>query len=182
LLGTMAVTGGHVVMVSVMVMTPLHMSHGDAAIEVIGLVISLHILGMFGLSPLAGYLTDRLGAVTVILIGVCLQLLACALAGISTAGASVSLGAGLFVLGLGWSCTMVAGSSLVAGSVEVRQRSAVQGAADVSMGLAAAAAGALAGVVVAGLGYGWLCAFAALGALALGAYTATSRGVVSLSQ
>jgi MFS family permease len=77
---------------------------------------------------------------------------------------------------------MVAGSSLVAGSVEVAQRSAVQGAADVAMGLSAAAGGAVAGLVVDVLGYGWLCLFAALGALALGAYTATSRAVVSLTQ
>jgi len=182
LLGTIAVAGGHVVMVSVMVMTPLHMSHGDAAIEVIGFVISLHILGMFGLAPVSGYLTDRVGAVTVVLIGVGLLLLACALAGISAVGASWSLTLGLFVLGLGWSCTMVAGSSLIAGSVEVRQRAGVQGAADVVMGLSAASAGALAGVVVDVFGFGWLCLFAALGALALGAYTATSRTVVSLSQ
>jgi len=182
LLGTIAVAGGHVVMVSIMVMTPLHMSHGDAAIEVIGLVISLHILGMYGLAPVSGYLTDRLGAVTVVLVGVVLLLVACTLAGISAAGASWSLTAGLVVLGLGWSCTMVAGSALIAGSVEVRQRSAVQGASDVAMGLSAAAAGALAGLVVDVFGYGWLCLFAAVGALALGAYAASSRGVVSLSQ
>ncbi|MGB7449615.1 MAG: MFS transporter [Ornithinimicrobium sp.] len=182
LLGTIAVAGGHVVMVSIMVMTPLHMSHGSAAIEVIGLVISLHILGMYGLAPVSGYLTDRLGAVSVVLIGVALLLLACALAGISAAGASWSLTAGLVVLGLGWSCTMVAGSSLIAASVDVRQRSGVQGASDVAMGLSAAAAGGLAGLVVDVFGYGWLCAFAALGALALGFYAATSRGVVSLAQ
>jgi MFS family permease len=158
------------------------MSHGNAAIEVIGLVISLHILGMYGLAPVSGYLTDRLGAVVVVLGGVGVLVLACAFAGLSATGASWSLTVGLVLLGLGWSCTMVAGSSLVAGSVEVAQRSAVQGAADVAMGLSAAAGGAVAGLVVDVLGYGWLCLFAALGALALGAYTATSRAVVSLTQ
>lgn len=181
LLGTIAIAGGHVVMVSVMVMTPLHMKHGDAAIEVIGFVISLHILGMFGLSPLSGYLTDRFGSRPVILGGVALLLAACAFAGISAAGFSWSLSLGLILLGLGWSATMVSGSALIAGSVPVADRSAVQGASDVAMGLSAAAGGAVAGLIVDVFGYGWLCLFAALGALALGAYTASSRGVASLS-
>ncbi|MGB6006310.1 MAG: MFS transporter [Ornithinimicrobium sp.] len=185
LLGTIAIAGGHVVMVSVMVMTPLHMSHGNAAIEIIGLVISLHILGMYGLSPISGYLTDRYGSPNVILLGVGLQLAACTFAGISAAGSSLSLTVGLILLGLGWSCTMVAGSAAIAGAVSVTDRSAVQGASDVVMGLAAATAGAMAGLVVDVFGYGWLCLFAAVGALALGAYTWSSRSsssVVSLSE
>ncbi len=46
---------GHLVMVSVMVMTPIHMKHGHAELEVIGFVISMHILGMYRLSPARGY-------------------------------------------------------------------------------------------------------------------------------
>ncbi len=181
LLGTIAVAGGHVVMVSVMVMTPLHMKHGDASIEIIGFVISLHILGMYGLSPLSGYLTDRFGSPAVILGGVAVLLAACLFAGLSAAGFSWMLSVGLFLLGLGWSATMVAGSSLIAGSVAVADRSAVQGASDVAMGLSAALAGALAGVVVDVFGYGWLCLFAGVAAAALGVYTTSSREVVNLS-
>ena len=180
--GTVALTVGHVVMVSVMVMTPLHMRHGAAEIEVIGLVISLHILGMYGLSPFSGQLTDRLGAARVVLLGVVLLLLASALAGLSAEGDSATLTLGLVVLGLGWSCTMVAGSGTVAGAVPVAERAAVQGAADLVMGLAAAASGALAGVVMQLLGYAVLCLIAALGALALGAFTVARWGVVSLNR
>lgn len=180
--GTVALTVGHVVMISVMVMTPLHMRHGAAEIEAIGLVISLHILGMYGLSPLSGQLTDRLGAARVVLLGVVLLLLASALAGLSAEGHSATLTLGLVVLGLGWSCTMVAGSGTVAGAVPVAERAAVQGAADLVMGLAAAAAGALAGVVMQLLGYAVLCLIAAFGALALGAFTVARRGVVSLNR
>ena len=174
-LGTLAVTGGHVVMVAVMVMTPIHMAHGDAEVEVIGFVISMHILGMYGLSPVAGYLTDRWGARPVILVGVVILVAACALAAISVTGWSVGLLAGLFLLGLGWSCTMVAGSGLIAAGASVADRAAVQGASDLVMGLSAAAAGALAGVVVQHLGYDWLGAGGAVVALALGAYTLTRR-------
>lgn len=172
-LGTLVITGGHVVMVAVMVMTPIHMAHGDAEVEVIGFVISMHILGMYGLSPVAGYLTDRWGARPVILGGVVILVAACALAAVSVQGWSVGLLAGLFLLGLGWSCTMVAGSGLIAAGSVVQDRAAVQGASDLVMGLSAAAAGALAGVVVQHLGYDWLGAAGIVIALALGAYTLT---------
>lgn len=169
--GTAALTVGHVVMVAVMVMTPLHMRHGQAEIELVGLVISLHILGMYGLSPVAGQLTDRLGAPRVVLLGVGLLVLACLLAGLSSAGYSPTLTVALVLLGLGWSCTMVAGSGTVAGAVPVSERAAVQGAADLVMGLSAAAAGALAGVVMDLAGYGALAGLAAVAALGLGAFT-----------
>lgn len=45
-LGLAAVVLGHVMMVAVMVMTPLHMHHQDMALVVVGIVISGHILGM----------------------------------------------------------------------------------------------------------------------------------------
>lgn len=73
---------------------------------------------------------------------------------------------------------MVAGSDLVAGSVPVDQRPAVQGASDLTMGLSAAAAGALAGVVVAQAGYHWLGIAGVLLAAGLAAYTlGIGRGV-----
>nr|WP_281497361.1 MFS transporter [Ornithinimicrobium sp. F0845] len=173
-LGTIAVTAGHVVMVAVMVMTPIHMSHGHAEVEVIGFVISIHILGMYGLSPVAGYLTDRWGARPVIVTGAVIQVAACVLAATSRTGWSLGLLAGLFLLGLGWSCTMVAGSNLVVAGAAVHDRASVQGASDLVMGLSAATAGGLAGVVVQHLGYDWLGAAGALVALLLGAYTVLS--------
>ena len=173
-LGTIAVTAGHVVMVAVMVMTPIHMSHGHAEVEVIGFVISIHILGMYGLSPVAGFLTDRWGARPVIVAGALIQVAACVLAATSRTGWSLGLLAGLFLLGLGWSCTMVAGSNLVAAGSEVRDRASVQGASDLVMGLSAAAAGGLAGVVVQHLGYDWLGGAGAAVALLLAVSTVAS--------
>ncbi len=181
LLGAAAITGGHVVMVAVMVMTPVHMQHGHAEVEVIGLVISIHILGMYGFSPVVGTLTDRWGAPAVVLCGVGILLLACLLAGLTEAGWSPLLMAGLFLLGVGWSCTMVAGSGLLAGAVPPDDRSAVQGAADIVMGLSAAAGGALAGIVLGAYGYGWLCLLSAIVALALGVGTISARRMVSLT-
>ena len=143
-------------MVSVMVMTPIHMDHGGASLQVIGLVISGHILGMFALSPVVGWAADRLGRVPVIVVGGVLLLTATALAGSSAPGSSVGLSLGLYLLGLGWSCCLVAGSTLLTDAVSVEDRPTVQGASDLLMGLAAGAGGVLAGVVVGTLGYGSL--------------------------
>ena len=50
---------GHVAMVTVMVMTPVHMkhvSHGEVSLTVIGFVISIHVVGMYAFSPVVGAL------------------------------------------------------------------------------------------------------------------------------
>ena len=76
-----AVAVGHLVMVGVMAMTPVHIgeSHAHAdVLRIVGIVLSLHIAGMYALSPVVGWLTDRLGRRPVILAGVGLLLAACA--------------------------------------------------------------------------------------------------------
>jgi MFS family permease len=158
---------GHLVMVAVMVMTPIHMKHGDAGLEVIGFVISMHILGMYALSPVVGTAVDRWGGRPVAMLGGGILALSAVLASLSQAGWSVLLLAALFLLGVGWSCTLVSGSTLLTGSVATDERPATQGLADVFMGLAGAGGGAVAGVVVDRLGYAWLAGASALVGLAI---------------
>ncbi len=153
---------GHIVMVSVMVMTPVHMAHVDVTLTVIGLVISVHVAGMYALSPIVGYLSDWLGRKRVIQIGTLILLLACLIAGRSPGASAISLGVGLFLLGLGWSCTLIAGSALLSESVNEALLPSAQGASDLTMNLVGAIGGALAGVIIAILSYGWLCAIAAI--------------------
>jgi MFS family permease len=164
-LGVTAMAAGHVVMVGVMAMTPVHIRGAghDAAhtLRIVGVVLSFHIAGMYALSPIMGWLTDRLGRRPVIIAGIVLLLAACALAG--TAGHdSVRLAAGLTLLGLGWSATMVAGSTLLSESVPLELRPSAQGLSDLTMGLAGASAGALSGVIVQARGYPTLSLVAAL--------------------
>jgi MFS family permease len=171
LLGVAAVAVGHTVMVGVMVMTPLQMHHGGATLRLVGFVISVHILGMYAFSPMTGWLVDRLGPRAVVLTGAAVLVLAAVVAGRAPEGWSFGLMLGLFLLGLGWSCTLVSGSTLLSGAVTLVERPGVQGAADVIMGLAAAAGGALSGVVVGGWGFGWLCLIAGALAAVLGIAT-----------
>jgi MFS family permease len=155
-----AVAAAHTVMVAVMVMTPVHMRHHGAELEVVGLVISLHVAGMYALSPLVGWLTDRLGRVVVIVLGNLVLGAAVLVSG--TADGHAVLGIGLMLLGVGWSCALIAGSTLLSESVGVAVRPGVQGAADFTMGVCGAGGGALAGVVAAAAGYGTLNAVAGL--------------------
>jgi len=168
--GTAALALAHAVMVAVMVMTPLHMHHGGAGLEVIGVVISVHVLGMYALSPAVGWAADRWGRPSVLAAGALTLLASLVLAGTAPAGASLGIGAGLFLLGVGWSLCTVAASTLLSESAPLAARSDVQGAADLVMGVTAAAAGALAGVVVGTLGYPALTLFA--GVLVAGVATA----------
>lgn len=156
-----AVSGAHAVMIAVMVMTPLHMDHGGAELEVIGFVISIHVLGMFLFSPVMGWLADRFGRAPVLVGGGTVLLAACLVTGLSPEGASIAIGVGLFLLGLGWSATTVAGSALLTDAVPVEDRAEVQGSSDLLMNVAAAVAAVLGGVVVGTLGFAALNVFAA---------------------
>jgi MFS family permease len=164
-LGVSAMAVGHLVMVGVMAMTPVHIKSGglDAAhtLRVVGMVLSFHIAGMYAFSPIMGWLTDRAGRRPVIVGGIAFLLAACALAG--TAGHDATrIGAGLLSLGLGWSATMVAGSTLLSESIPLELRAAAQGVSDLIMGLAGASAGAVSGAIVHARGYPTLTLLAAL--------------------
>jgi MFS family permease len=166
-----AVATGHMVMVGVMAMTPVHIGMAGMAgdgdvLRIVGLVLSVHVAGMYALAPLVGYAADRLGRRTVILAGLTTQIAACAVAG--TSGTSTArLMIGLALLGFGWSAMIVAGSALLTESIEVSLRPSAQGLSDLIMGIGGALGGALSGVVVSGAGYPTLTLIAAIATVPL---------------
>jgi len=172
-LGLTAVVVAHSVMVGVMVMTPVHMGHagGDegTTLRIIGLVISVHVAGMYLFSPLVGVLADRVGRTATVGIGGALLLVAAALAGTAPPGAALQLGVGLFLLGLGWSCGLIAGSTLVTESVGPELRPTAQGGTDLLMGLGAALAGVAGGPLLAVGGFGLVAGVSAALVLPLAA-------------
>jgi len=144
-------------------------------------VLSLHIAGMYAASPAVGWLTDRFGRRPVILGGVGALLVACAIAG--TAGHHTPLlSVGLAMLGLGWSGTMVAGSTLLSESVPVTVRPAAQGLSDLVMGLAGAAGGAVSGLVVDWSGYPTLTLLAAIATVPLVALALRPTAVPAVAE
>jgi MFS family permease len=167
-LGLSAIVVGHIAMVAIMVMTPIHMSHVDVSLQIIGLVISVHIAGMYALSPVMGWIADRFGRIATIQFGVVTILISAVFAGLSRPDQVFTLGIGLFLLGLGWSATLVAGSTLLSESVDLTQRAASQGASDLVMNLGGALGGAFAGIIIATLSYGWLCLISSIPVAGLG--------------
>lgn len=152
-----AVAGSHVVMASVMAMTPVHLAHLDPAhvTTIVGVTIALHVFGMYGLSPVFGILADRWGRMPTILLGQ--GILAASLVTAAVAPRSqVAVLVALFLLGLGWSAATVSGAALLTESTLTAMRPRRQGGSDTIMTLSAAVGSVLAGVVLGWIGYGGL--------------------------
>ena len=154
-LAILSIALSHATMVSVMAMTPVHLTAHGASLVIVGFTISLHIAGMYALSPVFGILADRAGRRTTIALGQ--GMLAASL--LMTGFGAESEGwvvAGLIFLGLGWSASTVAGSALLTESARPDRRPIVQGRSDLIMSASGALGGALAGVALALLGYSGL--------------------------
>lgn len=120
-------------------------SHGD-----IFTIISLHIVGMYGLILVIGDIVERLGRRTSMVAG--LMVMAASNAGLvwlhSIAGMSLSL----FGLGLGWSLSYVAASTELIGLARPSERGRLVGTTDLLSSLSGAALALAGGVVYTGGG------------------------------
>ena len=152
-----AVAGSHVVMASVMAMTPIHLAHlaPDHVTPVVGTTMALHVFGMYGLSPVFGVLADRVGRIATIMLGQALLAASLVLAAVAP-DAQVAVVVALFLLGAGWSAATVAGAALLTESTLTALRPRRQGISDTVMTLSAAVGAVLAGLVLARIGYGGL--------------------------
>lgn len=150
-----SIAAAHGVMVAIMAMTPVHLLHQGASLSIIGLTISLHIAGMYALSPVFGILADRLGRIPTILLG---QVILAASLVMASFGqdSSAAVTIALILLGLGWSATTVAGSALLTEASSEDRRTRRQGLSDFTMSMVAAVGAILAGVVLGLIGYGGL--------------------------
>ena len=150
-----AVAASHGVMVAVMAMTPVHLLHHGATLTIIGVTLSLHIAGMYALSPVFGILADRWGRIPTILLG---QVLIAASLVTASFGqdSTVAVTLGLVLLGLGWSATTVAGSALLTEASSETRRTRRQGLSDFTMSMVGAVGAILAGVILGWIGYGGL--------------------------
>jgi MFS family permease len=155
IVGILTLALSHATMASVMAMTPVHLVDHGATLQVVGLTISLHVAGMFALSPLWGVLSDRFGRTPVIVLGQGMLLASLFMTSFGAEHSGWVL-AGLIFLGLGWSAATVAASGLVADSADPLHRTVVQGRADLSMSLAGGIGAAGAGVVLAAIQYSGL--------------------------
>jgi MFS family permease len=141
------------VMVAVMTMTPVQMEAHGHDLSATGLVIAVHIAGMYLPSPITGFLVDRVGRIPVaVASGV--TLLA---AGVVSATAPVNsvplLAVALALLGLGWNLGLISGTAMITDAAPLETRAKTQGAVDLCVSLAGAGGGITSGLIMAATSY-----------------------------
>jgi len=149
---------GQLVMTLIMVITPLHMAHHDHSLQLISWVLMGHTLGMFALAPLTGWLIDRVGRVSMVMVGGIILAVASALTPIFTEWTYLAVA--LFLLGLGWNFTFIAGSSLMADALATNERGRAQGFSESLVALASGTGSLGTGAAFA---YGGILLVAAIG-------------------
>ncbi len=156
---------GHATMAGVMAMTPIHLVHDGASVGEASFVISLHVAGMYALSPVFGILSDKIGRIPVLIFGQVVLAISLAITALFPMDHTM-VTIGLVLLGLGWSANTVAGSALIGELSQGPKRLTIQGRSDAAMSASGALAGVLAGPAVMALGYSGLsvAAFAFVGA------------------
>jgi MFS family permease len=145
---------GQMIMTNVMVMTPVHMDHQHFDLTAVGIVVSIHIMGIYVFSPVFGWMSDRWGPRTVINAGMVVYAVTVALGiydSLLPTSHFVILNTALFLLGVGWSMFLIGGSALLVKSVDPRMRVPLQGMSDSAMNLGGALMAAFAGTLL-GLG------------------------------
>jgi MFS family permease len=148
--GVLAAAVGQMAMVAVMGVTPLALEHHHASEVAIAVVISLHVAGMYALSPLVGWALDRVGRRPVLLAGGVLSILGALLAALDqgTGWASVALVA----IGLGWSATYLGATAVISDATSPHERAGALGFTDLVVSLTSAGAGLAAGLLFEGAG------------------------------
>lgn len=156
----LAILTAQIVMVAIMTMTPVHLAnHGDS-ITIVGITISLHIAGMYALSPLVGITADRYGHRLAIGLGIIIFLASLVIGAVKpydTGWIVVSL----ILLGVGWSFVNVSGSALFSTVISDETRASSQGSVDALSNLCGATAAFAAGPLLA------LSSFSTLSILAI---------------
>ena len=164
----------HMIMVSVMSMTPAHLNAEGRSLADVGFTISLHVAGMYSLAPVFGWLTDKFGAIRIVITGQFISLTSLAVSGFwQSEFYAVVLG--LFLLGVGWSASTIAASALLSETLATGQRSKVQGFSDSLMNLSGAFGGAISGIILTVFTFGGLNAAALVPAVFIALATSYSK-------
>ncbi len=135
-------------MTGMMSMMPVQMTGGGSTLTVVGLVVSVHVAGMYAASPLFGVLADRIGRMPVLALGAALVVAGAGVCGMASAHDAPQMAIGMVMLGCGWSAGVVAGSALLTESAPAALRPSTQGLADLVLNAGGVLGGLLAGVIM----------------------------------
>lgn len=144
---------GQLVMIGTTSTSPVYLHDHGHHVQTIGLAVSAHLAGMYITSPLSGWLCDRVGRLPIIGLGGLVLVAAVSLAGLAPGNESALVMLGLFLNGIGWNFTFVAGSALLTDALLPAERTSIQGMADLIMGLMGALGSAAGGMVLGAWGF-----------------------------
>lgn len=153
--GTVSLAASQAAMAAVMGVSGAAVAHAGHGVPVLGSIMFLHFIGMFGLSRVVGRVADKVGRRPTILTG--LALLAAGGAIVAVVPGATGFGIGLLLVGLGWSFGFIGSTVLLTDATAPERRARVLGRADLTGQLSAATLA---------LGSGWW--FAARGVAGLG--------------
>ena len=153
--GIVSIAASQSAMAAVMGIGGAAVAHAGHGVPVLGSIMLLHFIGMFGLSRIVGRYADRVGRLETIFTG--LALLAAGGAVIGFIPGMVAFGIGLLLVGFGWSFSFIGSTVLLADAAPPERRARTLGRADLS--------GQLSAAVISTAGGWW---FASRGAAGLG--------------
>jgi MFS family permease len=172
--GVVALAASHAAMAAVMGVASVAVVHVGHGAGVLGAIMMLHFVGMYGLSRIVGYVADRWGRRVTILTGLILLALGGAI--VALVPGMVGLAVGLLIVGLGWSFGYIGASVLLTDITAPSRRARILGRADLITQLAAA--------VVAMTGGVWFAAngLEGLGVLAIAVVTLPFVGFLFVAE
>ena len=143
---------GYGVMNLLMAATPLAMQQCGLPFSDAAFVLEWHVIGMFAPGFFTGHLIKRFGVLTIMGVGVLLNLacVAIALSGVSLHHFAASL----FLLGVGWNFLFTGGTTLSLGAYAPEEKDRAQGAINFLVFATMALTSFSSGVLVSGQG-GW---------------------------
>ena len=155
-LSILALLSAQGAMVLVMTATPLRIEDAGYGLNIVGVVFSFHAVGMFAFAPLVGKIVDRMGKLPALGLGAVLTWTSLFLSGTAPYEGYWMLSAGLFLLGLGWSFSFVAGSSMLFAAAPADVRQVVEGWADSAIWTMVMVGSVVTGILMNAIGYGLL--------------------------
>lgn len=167
-IGALVLVLSHVIMVSIMTMTPVHMQGHGSSLSAIGMVIGLHVAAMYLPSLGTGVLVDKIGRTLVVVFSGIILAVAGLVAAFAPGDSLVWMTLALILLGLGWNFSFISGTAIIIDSTNIQNRAKTQGSVDVWVALAGSAGSILSGVIVAYSSYAILGLIGTYLALLLG--------------
>lgn len=127
-LGALIVAQG--VMAIAMSVVGLEMHHHGQDLGAISVALGVHIVGMFGLSPILGAAVDRFGRLPGLVAGLLVS--AVGAVGLALGPTLATVLPAIFLVGVGWNLAYLAGTARIADATEPEERAAALGALDMA--------------------------------------------------